>query len=60
VIPGSVAVIALNTMYFFDSNKGTFLPASILRAYDGADAAVGGCEFKEKVRHSHMQHVCRH
>lgn len=28
VIPNSVAVISLNTMYFYDSNKGALSPHS--------------------------------
>ena len=48
VIPNSVAVISLNTMYFYDSNTGTLphtrhLLNCILTSRHGDGAAVGGC-----------------
>ena len=48
VIPNSVAVISLNTMYFYDSNTGTlphtrYLVNCILTSRHGDGAAVGGC-----------------
>ena len=48
VIPNSVAVISLNTMYFYDSNTGTlphtrYLLNCILTSRHGDGAAVGGC-----------------
>ena len=52
VIPNSVAVISLNTMYFYDSNTGTISPLSyvmhcFLTSRHGNHAAVGGCEFSD-------------
>lgn len=51
VIPGALAVISLNTMYLFDSNKGASSPTlEELRSPDMSPwrrfAAVGGCEPK--------------
>ena len=53
VIPDSVAVISLNTMYFYDSNTGTLLllrsrgvssaPPESLTYCHGDRTAVGGC-----------------
>jgi endopolyphosphatase len=49
VIPDKLAVISLNTMYFYDSNKGTY-PVAFLRVlfsgtYD--HLAIGGCKYKD-------------
>lgn len=47
VIPDSVAVISLNTMYFYDSNKGAVLEevTIILKlTWSSWQPAVGGCE----------------
>lgn len=50
VIPGSVAVISLNTMYFYDSNKGIrLLPRSRSLSTDRFldYLAVGGCLYTD-------------
>ena len=52
VIPNSVAVISLNTMYFYDSNAGTASPQfrplhCILTSNHDNRTAVGGCEHSE-------------
>ncbi len=52
VIPNSVAVISLNTMYFYDSNAGTSSPHfrslhCILTSRYDDQTAVGGCEHSD-------------
>ena len=52
VIPNSVAVISLNTMYFYDSNTGmsphtSYVKSRILTSRHGDGAAVGGCEHSD-------------
>ncbi|OBZ76592.1 Endopolyphosphatase [Grifola frondosa] len=52
VIPDSVAVISLNTMYFYDSNTGKVSPHSFaynlaLTSFHGNRTAVGGCEYTD-------------
>ena len=62
VIPDTLAVISLNTIYFYDSNKGlwSLLPSLIPHYYLISPAtgapffstpshrlAVGGCEYKQ-------------
>lgn len=49
MIPGAVAVVSLNTMYFYDSNKGNsgFNTESCRTFSNWAFAAVGGCEYKD-------------
>lgn len=47
VVPGEVAVISLNTMYFYDSNKGQFINQSPF-SFVHVLAVVSGCLFKER------------
>ena len=52
VVPNSMAVISLNTMYFYDSNTGmsphtSYVTSRILTSRHDNHAAVGGCEFSD-------------
>ncbi|KAG5221087.1 Endopolyphosphatase [Salix suchowensis] len=42
VVPNALAVISLNTMYFYDSNKGTPRSTYSFSSSDGADSAILG------------------
>jgi endopolyphosphatase len=50
VIPDKLAVISLNTMYFYDSNKGTMSPLFPSRMFWlnlRTNIAVEGCEYND-------------
>ena len=47
VISGKVAVISLNTMYFYDSNKGRCCKLIVYGITHVLQIAVGGCEYRE-------------
>jgi len=51
VIPDKLAVISLNTMYFYDSNKGTMSPLlskqDVLFQLEDQYIAVEGCEYND-------------
>jgi hypothetical protein len=48
VVPDALAVISLNTLYFYDSNKGTQFVAPIRLGLNLAVTAVGGCEWSDR------------
>ena len=47
VIPDKLAVISLNTMYFYDSNKGTTSPSRMFCFNLRTNIAVEGCEYND-------------